>query len=683
MPTVDFWSKEVLGGRSGRVSIVVQLPENPELYFPQQSVVYNRSDGKFYQLSGAGWAAISVEAGHSHTLADVTDSGTAAALNVPATGDAAVGEVVKGDDTRLTNARTPTTHAIGGSEHSASTLAALNAKVSDANLDAAGTARPPTAHSHTLSDVTDSGGAAALNVGTAAGTVAAGDDSRITGAVQGAREVATQHSLDGGGDLTTDRTLSLVNDAATPGSSKYYGTDGAGARGYHDLPAGGGDSHVPDPALETDGRSLEVSSGALVYAAETSKVGHSHTLTDVTDSGTAAALNVPAAGDAAVGEVVKGNDSRLSDARAPTSHDHPLSEITDSGTAAALDVPATGDAAAGQVVKGDDTRLADARTPTAHNHTLTDITDSGTAAALNVPAAGDAAVGEVVKGDDSRLSDDRSPMAHAHTLTDITDSGGAAALNVGTTAGTVAAGDDARLNRVPDPSGEADDRILKTLGGEFVYGDEAGGGLSEPATFTQEATFEHQITTPPVALGTSGVINLDFAGRAFRTINVAGGITFTTSNLAAGRGVLVKLLGDFIERTVVFPADWKFVSDKPSSVLADSVCVLYLLSETSANSGVIASWSQDRRVPLDAREMNFQEDGTIIVPITHAERLDLGNVTHFEIDGTAGTGTLSFKKDNGADLALWAADFAAGEVLAVTLTGSTTPSAVAIPRTTQ
>ena len=59
MPTVDFWSKEVLGGRSGRVSIVVQLPENPELYFPQQSVVYNRADGRFYQLSGAGWAVIS------------------------------------------------------------------------------------------------------------------------------------------------------------------------------------------------------------------------------------------------------------------------------------------------------------------------------------------------------------------------------------------------------------------------------------------------------------------------------------------------------------------------------------------------------------------------------------------------------------------------------------------------
>lgn len=39
------------------------------------------------------------------TLSKVSDAGTAAALNVPASGDAASGEVVKGSDTRLTNAR--------------------------------------------------------------------------------------------------------------------------------------------------------------------------------------------------------------------------------------------------------------------------------------------------------------------------------------------------------------------------------------------------------------------------------------------------------------------------------------------------------------------------------------------------------------------------------------------------
>ena len=46
-------------------------------------------------------------------------------------------------------------------------------------------------------------------------------------------------SLTGGGDLSANRTLSLVNDSATPGNSRYYGTDGAGTKGFYTLPAGG------------------------------------------------------------------------------------------------------------------------------------------------------------------------------------------------------------------------------------------------------------------------------------------------------------------------------------------------------------------------------------------------------------------------------------------------------------
>lgn len=45
------------------------------------------------------------------------------------------------------------------------------------------------------------------------------------------------------------------------------------------------------------------------------------------------------------------------------------------GTAATLNVPATGDATSDQVVKGSDTRLTDARAPTAHNQTASTITD--------------------------------------------------------------------------------------------------------------------------------------------------------------------------------------------------------------------------------------------------------------------------------------------------------------------
>jgi len=48
-------------------------------------------------------------------------------------GEATSGVAVQGNDARLSNARTPTAHLLGGSEHTADTLANLNAKISDAD----------------------------------------------------------------------------------------------------------------------------------------------------------------------------------------------------------------------------------------------------------------------------------------------------------------------------------------------------------------------------------------------------------------------------------------------------------------------------------------------------------------------------------------------------------------------
>lgn len=53
------------------------------------------------------------------------------------------------------------------------------------------------------------GDAATKNTGTTAGTVAAGDDSRITGAVQTTRTITAGTGLTGGGDLSANRTLAV------------------------------------------------------------------------------------------------------------------------------------------------------------------------------------------------------------------------------------------------------------------------------------------------------------------------------------------------------------------------------------------------------------------------------------------------------------------------------------------
>lgn len=61
----------------------------------------------------------------------------------------------------------------------------------------------------------------------------------ITDGVNDDRRVDTSGSLVGGGRLNTNLTLSLQGDQASPGASKYYGTDGTGNKGYFDITAGG------------------------------------------------------------------------------------------------------------------------------------------------------------------------------------------------------------------------------------------------------------------------------------------------------------------------------------------------------------------------------------------------------------------------------------------------------------
>ncbi|MFD8496353.1 hypothetical protein [Amycolatopsis sp. NPDC059657] len=67
------------------------------------------------------------------------------------------------------------------------------------------------AHNHAGGDITSGTVAAArLPVGTGAGTVAAGDDSRIIGSVQGSRQVIAGTGLTGGGTLAADRTFNVA-----------------------------------------------------------------------------------------------------------------------------------------------------------------------------------------------------------------------------------------------------------------------------------------------------------------------------------------------------------------------------------------------------------------------------------------------------------------------------------------
>ena len=66
------------------------------------------------------------------------------------------------------------------------------------------------------------GNSATLNIGTVTGTVAAGDDSRIVNAAPNSRQILTGNGLTGGGNLTTDRSISLGTPSAVTATSTNY-----------------------------------------------------------------------------------------------------------------------------------------------------------------------------------------------------------------------------------------------------------------------------------------------------------------------------------------------------------------------------------------------------------------------------------------------------------------------------
>lgn len=87
-------------------------------------------------------------------------------------------------------------------------------------------------------------------------------------------------------------------------------------------------------------------------------------------------------------------------------------------------------------------------------------------------------------------------------------------------------------------------------------------------------------------------VNLDMQAIAglYRTISLTGNLTFTTSNRASGRTVVLRLICDATQRNLTFPADWKFVGTKPSNIAANKTGILTLSYFGTADADCIAAY---------------------------------------------------------------------------------------------
>lgn len=195
------------------------------------------------------------------------------------------------------------------------------------------------------------GTSATKDTGTTAGTVAAGDDSRITGAAQKASNLSDLASA------STARTNLGLGSAATTASSAYDPSGSAAAAQAAAIAA--------SQPLDSELTAIAGLTSAADKGIQFTGAGTAATF-DLTTAGKALIYDASADAQLTTLGVTAAGKAILDDANAAAQR-----TTLGLGTASTKDTPASGNAAVGEVVQGDDTRLTDSRTPISHASTHT------------------------------------------------------------------------------------------------------------------------------------------------------------------------------------------------------------------------------------------------------------------------------------------------------------------------
>jgi hypothetical protein len=160
--------------------------------------------------------------------------------------------------------------------------------------------------------------------------------------------------------------------------------------------------------------------------------------------------------------------------------------------------------------------------------------------------------------------------------------GDSAVRNVGTASGTVAAGNDVRFI----PSGGTTGQFLRKSSGTDY--DAAFSDL--PVRTTSEAGIVPATSFAAITYAATVPLDMASLNSQYRTISLTGDLTFTTSNRATGRTVVLRLVADGTQRTLTFPGGWVFVGTKPANIAASKTGILSLSFFGTADTDCIAAW---------------------------------------------------------------------------------------------
>jgi hypothetical protein len=102
-----------------------------------------------------------------------------------------------------------------------------------------------------------------------------------------------------------------------------------------------------------------------------------------------------------------------------------------------------------------------------------------------------------------------------------------------------------------------------------------------------DRTFVHE------ALPYAATVNLDMGALAglYLTLTLTGNVTFTTSNRAVGRAVVVRLLSGASARTLNFPSGWVFLGSVPTTLAANKTAVISVTFFGSADTDAVVAYA--------------------------------------------------------------------------------------------
>jgi len=135
------------------------------------------------------------------------------------------------------------------------------------------------------------------------------------------------------------------------------------------------------------------------------------------------------------------------------------------------------------------------------------------------------------------------------------------------------------------------DQNLEDLDNVNVVAPVDGQALIYDAANTEWISGDVASGPAPTKIVASDSIDVDFSdGIELEKRAVAGDVTFTGSNYTSGVKKTIYLEGDTVQRSLTFPNEWTFLTDRPTAIGADRKNILDLNSFGTSASTTVGIW---------------------------------------------------------------------------------------------